>query len=333
MSEKQNMLKMRFKIIVTSAILSGGFLLNACSTRGVPTSFPSVESLKSPMPDNVSINTMQPTQPPETEVLVATQPQATPSVQFPDAPLFDGYLFAPYHDPTCQLPCWQGLRVGISDRNSIQAAFGRETGLGNSYDFFGDFHLSDPRHIGILGNVAEDRVAGYEWSNDVIDGYFLSLIAIMDDKLHALEGLSLAVGSGTFSPQRVLKVLGEPSALYLWTQQTLSGVRVLSGYVYADQGILITTSTERPAPIQNNGTGPYLTYCLNDVHDGSSTYIVKPFANLESSGYSMIQQNWIQNNLPLGRARKVQDVSDVTPAELAERSLSEDNVCFKINLW
>jgi hypothetical protein len=50
----------------------------------------------------------------------------TPPVPTPDflqLPFANNVLFAPAADPECQLPCWQGLRVGESNRDDIQAMF------------------------------------------------------------------------------------------------------------------------------------------------------------------------------------------------------------------
>src|SRR5688572_322343 len=84
-------------------------------------------------------------------------PQTTPSqvtqmtgtltpVSTPEAPveILENILFET-PDPDCQLPCWQGLTVGVSKSNDIQYMFDTTLGFNGSIDFFGEVHtITEP---------------------------------------------------------------------------------------------------------------------------------------------------------------------------------------------
>src|SRR5574341_397271 len=177
------------------------------------------------------------------------------AVPFPNTPLFNGYLFASPNDSQCQLPCWHGLIVGVSDRDDVQTTFRLITGLGNSYDFFEEFQIADPIEIGVIDDIPEDSIAGYDWSNGV--EYAVRLIAVMDPDSNTLAGINLELGANTFTPQFTLQKLGAPTSMLVWTVQTLYGADIHSTYLYGDKGMAISFSLFSDLPIEEANNRQY----------------------------------------------------------------------------
>ncbi len=321
----------RFLILIT--LLTSLLTLTACAAAAespTPTASPSPTATATVTPSPTATATSPtPSNTPEAADISLTD-------TIPDAPIFNGYLFAPYDDPECQLPCWQGLVIGESGRDDVQEVFARLTGI-EDYDFFEDYEVEDQLDLGILEPISLDRAAGYEWLREPGDGlHALSLIAIMDENQERLEGLWIDTGGDSLTPQYVLMNLGAPSNIYVSMNWYYDDVRFPMIFVYSDKGLAIFFYPIVILPLEEKDGISYATYCLNDVHIGSSSYIVEPFENWDLTDVEtlpIVFKNWIGYRISSEYVRTIESVTDLTIPEIVDLANSEENACIDIQAF
>lgn len=108
-------------------------ILTACAaaTESPP---PTAVLSNTPPPTATSTDTPVPTITPS-PTLSPTTTEILTTPDFEALPIAENFLFAPGSDPDCQLPCWQGLRVGESDREDVQRMFREVFGFNGEMDY------------------------------------------------------------------------------------------------------------------------------------------------------------------------------------------------------
>jgi hypothetical protein len=145
--------------------------------------------------------------------------QATPSVS--KWRITDDVLFGPSLEPGCELPCWQGLVIGESEPQDIEAVFDEVFGFNGNHEFFSESRPRDTNNsLGLPGVYA----ASYHWifREQTIE-HPLQAFAIIfwldsdTDTLLAihLNSFSWSQFNSLMSPQRIIRELGTPSHMLM----------------------------------------------------------------------------------------------------------------------
>jgi len=299
--------------------------LTACQTSSRGTTSPTVEPsvavtmTPSSTPTTVPSATVIPT-----STITVTPYPPTPELQTPPdwcaAPIARDLLSS--GDAECQLPCWYGLRVGESNVEEIQSAIRFAVGASDTYVLNMGQSASGPD----LDIVTFDWVSGVD--NFSIGTRFNRHSDILTE-IHL--GTSFPSCAQPTMPQRVLRELGEPSAVWVIFQITertdLASLDIT--FVYsseAEQSILmhwltnipVHWATTTPVPLQHSRSA---TWCLN----GAPLQIEHGMNFTISSGIDPDYiDTWKKFYAPL------EVVFQLTPKELYERAIQENNPCLTL---
>jgi hypothetical protein len=148
-------------------------------------------------------------------VAAALPTQALPTPDFLNASIAKGFLLAPSQAADCQLPCWQGFRIGVSKRQDVRRFFNELFGFSDSFDVFQQ--PLDEVKLETAGlNIPGTYAAGYIWPRPT--GAF-EFYMLLDENSGTLQGIQLLntpiVGNyKAHTPQDVIKSLGAPSSAY-----------------------------------------------------------------------------------------------------------------------
>ena len=315
-----------------------GFLLAACVPAGQPT-IP--ESLTA-TPRDTDTATQAPT-----HTITATQtttlsPSAalipSPTITPTDVPTLstnrlpdsvENEFFFGGNSPECQLPCWNGLIIGESGQENIQAVFDEVLGVNGMVDLF-----AEPPASYVPDAYAPEGfdIVGYRWSNRVSLDY-LEILLYVEEESHILRGMSFDWGtSGLFDPHislgTILRELGPPSQLLM--DLSMTEAAYYEGFditvVYEEEGIAFFLYAGLDVDVE---TG-LADYCLEDEFD-TRAFITEPvqsgFRDMTPPQESML--GFISGN---DRLEPSEGVIGLTAEELTALAMQEEDPCATITV-
>lgn len=318
---------------LTGEVAVFALLMVGCVTStevATPTAVNSVEptatvtSATTPSPEPTSIPTLNP---------------ALPTPDFTQSRIADQYLLAP-SDVDCQLPCWQGLRVGVSTRQDVLDTLNSLFEFGGYVDFFDD----NVTNLDLLAEASLEiegvEGGGYSWATQEQEANF-SLLAAVDVERGVLRGLQFRHLTGLYSEQlphryqmrtlqQVVEELETPSAIYT----TRRGSWLVGIMLLYEKGIVSVSIVEvqgKPSP------GPTVTsrsaeFCLDDQPWTAVDSIIEPFESTRKDPVpsNPINERWIiQQYNPL-ELHPIEEALGLTTDEFVAIARS-DHPCIEVD--
>ncbi len=273
------------------------------------------------------------------------------------------FLFGPSNDPTCQLPCWQGLRVGESNRQDIQGVLDTVFQFNGTVDHFKDNPLDELTILVLTSDLPGTEAVGYEWVDTSKEDNNSSFVTyfIVDESSGILQGINFGYYPKgmfrTYTPQEVIEKLGIPSYLassvFKMGAEGVSDVGLITNLrlIYKD-GIAFDFSYWVLVQSRNTTDGEkevYAEYCLDGIKldIGGDVYIVAPFTDLFEDELNPIQEMWIYDLVDMSGAVPgwYYEIADskgiiesrgelfgVSTEEFAETALQVEHPCLEINV-
>jgi len=267
-----------------------------------------------------------------TPTLSSTATPHPPTPNFFDSQVAEDFLFATPDDPDCPLPCWQGLRVGKSDRQDIQAMFDTVFGFNGTVDFF------DPDQISLSPLVVEIpsvEATGHYW--DFEYGRFGVYMAV--DQQGILQGIEFThvfLGShdvGIRTTQKIIENLGTPLYVYtalqkIETRDQKVAIKLLLAYA---EGLTLFSYYEFPVRerIPGSTNDRYVQFCLDTPVSTGSDYITAPFDTLDESNLDLVQKAWIAPFV--ARLTPFEEAFEFSIGELVSIALQHASPCVDLN--
>ncbi len=292
-------------------ILATLLILTACTAATVEPVTPTAVPSDTPLP------TVSPT---PTRTPFPTWPPPSPTPDFLDSPIANGFQFAPSTDPMCQLPCWQGLRVGESDKEDVLMMFdellGIREGLRVSTDITG---------------FPDMEIIGYSWDLEDSERNTIGSLALntsIDQETGILKGIHIdTISFGQYkipTPQQIIKELGSPSVIY--ADSTGSLVRLMLLYY---EGIVSQSVTDASLEQQviDDETKIVVNYCLNQIPATTLNHIVEPFDDIMETGLDSVQNAAFGEYLRAAGFSPIEEVFGLTVEEFVEIALDDENPC------
>jgi len=289
-------------------------------------------------------------------VTVASSPtvaQATPTRQLatnPDSydskffqtPLANDILFAPSKDPDCLLPCWQGLRVGISNREDVETMFQEVFQVGLDGSVFAPIEVSYSKYYD-SADVPGTQVGGHTWHSlppqrtphtDVAQaGSLLGVYVRVDRDTGLLRGIEIdqdAVGGyRVHTAQQIFEKLGQPSEIYARAGFGTTSDPDAKSFtelllVYREGLAFFLSFGFLPKPAE--GGGYFYEYCF-DQEGYAADFIVNPL-DLKNGPMDPVQKAWVGKFLT-SRLNPVTAVFDLTEEEFFQRAF-EEHPCVRL---
>jgi hypothetical protein len=277
-----------------------------------------------------------PSSPTTTEVL--SEPRPTPSVD--DWNMTDDVLLSPSLVSDCELPCWQGLVIGTSGPNDVQAMFDNVFGLMGSRNFIEE--IAEGKYI-----VTEEDYPPLAGLILVTEKWFLppDFSEAFEVRLWLDQGILIGMefesASKAFdrfpTPQKILRTLGEPShmliSLDMGNRTDLVFLRILTIY---DQGIILENFITIPVSltvVDGVITGAHAEVCLGgetwyqyDKPIVQSAYITEPLTN-RLEDLSPLQQVFLIDQFDTAPDVPVEEFFDITLEELISLALQDEDPC------
>lgn len=262
---------------------------------------------------------------------------ATPSL---DNTFVDEFFFARGMDPACVLPCWQGLRVGVSGPTDIQHMFDTVFHFDGAVDFFDSGYLAtlnEPQFPPPFGDRNLYRT-GYQWNLSKQTVEDIDILLTLDKKTDILENVEIGWAPGdkvkVHSVQRVIQLLGKPQKMYVTdprggidkgnTQYMNMLIVYQGGYTFFFDNLYPVTAHDA------SGSNPaYGEFCLDSSvpiqgNDAISRPFDPDFENLSSIQQTLVDQSKYNAPAP------IEEVFDISLNELATRVTQEPDVCIHI---
>jgi hypothetical protein len=232
----------------------------------------------------------------------------------------------------CSLPCWQGLRIGISSRNDIQEVFDTVFGFKGTIDFFN----VQPEAARVWEADQPDLyTTGYEWQFDPDGTSLFSIQTVTDKTTGILKGIQFHISPrGRYpvtTPQEALTAFGEPDYIYVLVPphgkiQILLQLTYKSGIDFHYHYVLATEFSEMRRKAE---------LCLNSepgvVEPGGAVYyLIEPFTDLWSEDRSLLQREWITDTLEGQEYRPIEEVMGISIPEFAALALQQEAPCLEI---
>ncbi len=285
-----------------------------------PTAAPS----DTPTPTPTATPTAISPTPTVTETLQPMTPTLTPEFFNPNP---GGDVFFTPYDGECELPCWQGLRVGESDVAAIQLMLNRVFSLDVSAESFIPYLESDVGHYEIAGT----RMVSYWWElpDPTYPGFtYFAIDVLTDIETNTIfQGLHITQveGDGTiitiYTPRQSLVTIGAPDQIYLTPEVDDHAAFVL---VY-NKGIVLHYSVRATYFEEEAKTKSRL--CLNDPVVASDYYLVSPFEDIKHEPRDIVHKGWLWI---LGNKESSEEVLGLSAPEIAEIAMQTENPCFTI---
>ncbi|NDJ54241.1 MAG: hypothetical protein GYB68_14315 [Chloroflexi bacterium] len=234
-----------------------------------------------------------------------------PARDFFDTAVADDFLFSPTDVANCNLPCWQGLRVGASSTQAVQAVFSDQLGLGpldliRDNPVRGRYNYRDdvPEAIPPDGYL----ITGQEWRffGPDLDFAAYALLNLSTDRLASLSFVWRFGAYRVPTVQRAVDELGPPDqiltfALSQLIPEDVSKLQSVPLVLVYDEGMLLSFNlpqSERP-------DGRF-EVCLNELPLFGSVHLTEPISDLAdltttqaaTFGWLLNGRNQILGDLP-----------------------------------
>jgi len=222
-------------------------------------------------------------------------------------------------DNACKLPCWYGLRAGESNVEQIQAALRQALGVSEDFVFIMG---ENPKLLGTNAGFIN-----YGWQNDEAgSGELFGIETYFNPQTDILGRLQVSTTIPNFlqrtMAQRAIRELGAPSSVKVNFSLTERAeiARLDTIFVYmkyrANKDILVSWSSR--VPVQFTTTPRVAMWCLNgNAHQVEEYFLLR----IALSSTSEVTASSDSHYQPL------EQVFNITPEELYERVIQEDNTC------
>lgn len=268
----------------------------------------------------------------------------TPTPTFTGTPLpprsewkiTDDFLFGPSLFPDCELPCWQGLTVGVSGREDIQLMFQTIFNFSESPEFL---------PYGFLGTTVPGlHAASCVWrlGQQLYGGFHIT--AWVDEVTYVLRSLefewSYAPFNSHMSPQAVIRELGTPSHVWVEAEPTsVSSWGDLRYLMIYEQGMIFEASFYVPMAVTlgNGIESAIIEFCLGGPSwtnvDGYTGHVVitEPVPR-DLGDLSPLQKRSIQDQINLWHLTPIQELVGISIDELVQLALTDPNACIYIDV-
>jgi hypothetical protein len=277
-------------------ILTTLLILTACAAAvESPTPSPSPTATVTLTPSATSTPSATPTPTatltPSNTPLPTVTPTITPAPEFHNPNPGGDILFMPYDDEDCQLPCWQGLRIGESTIDDVQVMFDRVFDLIVTEETFRIIQEDSPGKFEVAGT----KIVLYWWDLPGDEGYgYFEIVVVVDTETDILQGLHISQfqGDGTvwaiLTPKQVIEAEGIPDYVYVSNAVENHAVIVLA----YKSGIVMLYSFH--ATIFEEENKSKSTFCLNDPVWTNGNYIVSPFEDVRNEPLDPIHEVWLR---------------------------------------
>jgi len=258
----------------------------------------------------------------------ATLQLATPD--FLNSAAYPGFLLAPNDDPSCELPCWKGLRIGQSDRQDFQRVLDESFGFNRTLDFFQHNPLSGADLSLVALDIPGTEATGYSWY-PLPEGH-ISIFALFDQDTGLLKGMRFQylVYQETYlthTVQQIIERLGRPSEIYAYATDGF-----LSLIMVYESGLAFDSAYYAPKQQRTlNGNEVYYSnFCLDTMSFGGVDNVVESFKMpLTRGSMTAIQDKWVGQNLQTLYPIKI--ALGVSVEEFAQIALRKVDPCFEID--
>ncbi len=275
-------------LILTSLLIFTG----CTAATGSPTATPSPSRVPPVTFTPVPTITTSPT-----STISPTASEIIPTPDLMDSPIVDGVLLSPHPAPDCQLPCWQGLRVGESDRDDIQTMFDEVFGFRGTRAFFKDPTLLAPIWI---PDVPGTQADGYEW--EFTDVHF-DVVTVIDQNSGILQGIRLIYSSqnilnlSTF--QQIIHELGPPDYYFTLPVMDINlappGSSVpIDIILFYNEGMAfgLTSQGNFQETMVGEQKENLVHFCLDSKVTIGMSYFVPPFTSLGYNDLPPLSEEW-----------------------------------------
>jgi len=259
------------------------------------------------------------------------EPSAAPVFSPPPLPssVESDFLFGG-NSPECPLPCWNGLIVGESGREEIQAVFDDVFGFNGAYDLFAE--PPPPYYSSPTYDLDGLRVVGYEWARGGVDSLRLAIHLWVEEDTSTLREIAFQWGGDVrlgsqVTLRRILREMGTPSHLVMLLgppQAYYAAYEVAA--IYEEEGVVFWLSGGMPAVRPDDEDALNVEVCLEERFDSGRVHIVEPPPE-DSSNF---RRFWLSN---IPRARYLdpsEDVLGLTAEELTALAMQDEDVCMTI---
>lgn len=284
----------------------------------VPTTFPAAQS---PTP---SLIWYPPTNIPTSTVSPPSSSSPTPN--YSTSLMVDDFIFTQVV-PGCELPCWNGIRIGESGSEDLDIMFEKVFGF---VPLNGDVFEPSP-FIGL-------RATQYYWlfdpPNPIRDIFFLLVVQDNDQVVRGIRlTWSYAPMNNIVSVQRIIQELGEPNQVWV-SSHILEGAtsQALDLLIIYQSGIAFSIRRFVPIVWDNNLEKGTLELCLGGQKWGESEYIegqafiTQPVPS-ERADMSSLQEELFGSDLDAFSPVPIETFFDITPEQLTDFVLRETEPC------
>ncbi len=243
--------------------------------------------------------------------------------------------------PDCQLPCWNGLIVGESSADKVQAFFDEELGFNRTQDFTEE--PSDDALYTRLYGVDHLDVNGYRWVLRTPPGYErerLDLLVWLDEETAILRGSMFLWNARLendldqhLTPGIILRQLGTPDYVFVTFYETIDTTQgVMSLLMIYNWGFSYRGDVN--VPISWSADSLTFEFCLGGEQWGGSfnagprqITITEPLPG-DIHHLSPLQERLFGDSLDVEGFRYLDDFFDLTPSQLAESTAQDQSSCF-----
>ncbi len=281
----------------------------------------------SPDPTLTAVPSPSPTIPQPILSPFPTIPLTTPTPDFMDTHIVNEYLFAPSVDPDCQLPCWQGLRIGESTKEDVVRMFDEVLDIREGLKLSTDESIT---------RIPGTELIWYWWdirdTEGNLDGWF-TLKTILDDETDILQCIDIVTAPYEMyeiqTPQQVIRELGRPSAIYVDN----TSFYLMNLMLLYDEGIVSLSTTAisiDEQPIGEHTVEVVTNYCLNEIPLSREVIIVESVNDITAASLTPILNAWVGEDL-LEALVPIEDALGLTEEAFVKIALDDENPCIALD--
>jgi hypothetical protein len=220
-------------------------------------------------------------------------------------PVFGG------QDASCRLPCWHGLRVGVSGPEDIQHMFDTVFEFNGAVDMYGPNRQMSS--LWIPETLPDAVTTGYSWT--VSKGTGLFDIALVTEK-GILSGTVINTWHKTQPLTETFRHMGIPDEIFVSNEQAASGQFYLRIVLLYKQGIAIKYNLREASEAT-------ATFCLDQDPGGIFYFLLAPFQDTTLVSVTALQKEWVVAYLERFPFRTIKETTGLSPTDFADVALSD----------
>jgi hypothetical protein len=267
-----------------------------------------------------------------TQAGILTQTPILPTPALEDSEIAEDILFS-NSGVGCQLPCWQNLKIGISNRYDVQDTFDRVFGFHGMQDFFnpipaGDEILFDPLDLPNL------YYTGHIWRHRNNMFMITAWITKSQDTLYAMEFEWIDYQPVAPTIQQIVRNMGAPSIVMLSGKGTgAANVAIISMVLLYKQGVAyrFMMGTQIESNEENGGKVKTAKICLDVPTTLTDVYLSDPYiSGLDS--LTDFQQQAVGDFIDSSKLTSIEEAPlNLSPEEFAAIASRDENACLTLH--